>query len=87
VLAMVSKHSELVKRQARDRYGRFASPMSTTAPPHSCHEVGSLATTWRQTDLSKSMGVPFAPYKYPLMVKVDTHHILEIPLAKLLFLV
>jgi hypothetical protein len=23
---MVSNHSELVKRQARDRYGRFASP-------------------------------------------------------------
>jgi hypothetical protein len=30
---MVSKHSELVKRQARDYYGRFASPSSRTAPP------------------------------------------------------
>jgi hypothetical protein len=43
-LAMViKKHSELVKKQARDRYGRFASPSSMqevesssrcrTAPP------------------------------------------------------
>jgi hypothetical protein len=40
---MVSKHSELVKRQIRDRYGRFASPSSRqyTAPPPSCQEVGS----------------------------------------------
>jgi hypothetical protein len=34
-------------------------------------------------------GAPPWPYKYPLMVKVDTHthHILEIPLVKLSFLV
>jgi hypothetical protein len=38
---MVSKHLQLTKRQARDRYGRFASPLSCTAPPPSCHEVGS----------------------------------------------
>jgi hypothetical protein len=37
---MVSKHSELTKRQARDCYGRFASPSSRTAPPPSrCQEV------------------------------------------------
>jgi hypothetical protein len=41
VSAMFSKHSELTKRQARDRYGRFASPLSVTAPPPSRHEVGS----------------------------------------------
>jgi hypothetical protein len=40
--AMVSKHLELVKRQARDRYGRFTSPSSRTAPPPSHRqEVGS----------------------------------------------
>jgi hypothetical protein len=39
---MVSKHSELVKRQARDRYGRFASPSSHTTPPSSrMQKVGS----------------------------------------------
>jgi hypothetical protein len=34
-------------------------------------------------------GAPLLPYKYPLPVKVDTHthHILEIPLVKLSFLV
>jgi hypothetical protein len=32
---MVSKHSELVKRQARDCYVRFSSPSSHTAPPPS----------------------------------------------------
>jgi hypothetical protein len=40
-LAMVSKHSELKKRQDRDRYGRFASPSSHTTPHTSLHEVGS----------------------------------------------
>jgi hypothetical protein len=38
---MVSKPSELAKRQARDRCGRFASTSSRTAPPLSCQEVGS----------------------------------------------
>jgi hypothetical protein len=38
---MVSKHLELTKRQTRDRYGRFASPLSRTAsPPSCCQEVG-----------------------------------------------
>jgi hypothetical protein len=39
---MVSKHSELEKRQAQDHYGRFAFSSSCTAPPPSHHqEVGS----------------------------------------------
>jgi hypothetical protein len=38
---MVSKNSESAKRQARDCYGRFASPSSMTAPPLSCQEVES----------------------------------------------
>jgi hypothetical protein len=38
---IVSKHSLHVKRQARDRYGRFSSPSSRTAPPPSRQEVGS----------------------------------------------
>jgi hypothetical protein len=33
--AMVSKCSELTKRQARDRYGRLASPASCIVPPPS----------------------------------------------------
>jgi hypothetical protein len=40
-VAMVSKHLELMKRQAWDCYRRFASPSSTTAPPPSHQEVGS----------------------------------------------
>jgi hypothetical protein len=40
--AMVSKCSELTKRQARDCYGRLASPVSCIVPPASRHqEVGS----------------------------------------------
>jgi hypothetical protein len=39
--AMVSKHSELTKWHARDRYERFASPLSRTFPPPSrMQEVG-----------------------------------------------
>jgi hypothetical protein len=46
------------------------------------------ATTWCQTNLSKSVEVPFTPINTPLTVKVETHtHTLEIPPAKLSFLV
>jgi hypothetical protein len=38
---MVSKHSELLKSQARDRYGRFSSPSRCTAPPPTRQEVGN----------------------------------------------
>jgi hypothetical protein len=38
---MVSKHSELTKRQARDCYGKFASLSIRTAPPPSRQEVES----------------------------------------------
>jgi hypothetical protein len=50
--------------------------------------LGRPATTWCLTDLSKLVGAPFAPINTHLMVKVGTHthHILEIPLAKLPFL-
>jgi hypothetical protein len=41
--AMVNKYSELVRRQVRDRFGRFASPSSRTILPPSCQEVGSLS--------------------------------------------
>jgi hypothetical protein len=45
--AMDSKHSELTKRQTRDRYRRFASPSSRTAPPQKLqtppHSSSSLA--------------------------------------------
>jgi hypothetical protein len=40
-----------------------------------------------QTDLVKLVQAPLYLYKRLLMMKVDTHHILEIPLAKLSFLV
>jgi hypothetical protein len=36
--------------------------------------LGRSATTWRQTDLSKSVEVPFTPINTPLMVKVKTPH-------------
>jgi hypothetical protein len=38
---MVNKHSELVMRQARDGYGRFASPSSRTTHLPSGQEVAS----------------------------------------------
>jgi hypothetical protein len=38
---MVSKHSELMKRQTRDRYERSASPSSHTAHPPLFHKVGN----------------------------------------------
>jgi hypothetical protein len=41
-LAMISKkHSELMKKQTRDGYRRFASLSSRTAPPPSWQEVKS----------------------------------------------
>jgi hypothetical protein len=36
--------------------------------------LGYPASTWLQTDPSKSMEVPFTPINTPLMVKVDTPH-------------
>jgi hypothetical protein len=46
------------------------------------------ATTWRQTDLSKSVEVPLTPINTSFTVKVDTHthHYIETPLEKLPFL-
>jgi hypothetical protein len=40
---MVNKHSECMKRQIRNCYGRFASPSSAIAPPPSCQEVRSFS--------------------------------------------
>jgi hypothetical protein len=40
---MVSKHSELMKRQARDCYGMFASPSIYTAHLPSCQELASFS--------------------------------------------
>jgi hypothetical protein len=43
------------------------------------------ATTWRQTDLSKSVEVPFTPKNSPLTVKVETaHSFCSSPLVKVL---
>jgi hypothetical protein len=36
--------------------------------------LGRLATAWRQTDLSKSVEVPFTPINILLVVKVETPH-------------
>jgi hypothetical protein len=38
---VTKKHSELMKKQARDCYGRFVSLSSLTTPHPSCQEVGS----------------------------------------------
>jgi hypothetical protein len=47
--------------------------------------VGRPATTWTQTDLSKSVEVPFTPINTPLTVKVDTpHSFCSFPLVKVL---
>jgi hypothetical protein len=51
--------------------------------------LGQPATTWQVTTLAKSVELPHDPINTPLPMKVDTHthHILEIPVAKLSFLV
>jgi hypothetical protein len=51
--------------------------------------IGLPATTWRVTASAMSVELPQGPINTPLPMKVDTHthHILEIPLAKLPFLV
>jgi hypothetical protein len=49
--------------------------------------IGWPATTWHQTDFSKSVKLPHDPINTPYGGNEETHHILEIPLAKLLFLV
>jgi hypothetical protein len=40
---MLSKHSELAKKQTQDRYGRFASPSSHISAPPSGQEVESYS--------------------------------------------
>jgi hypothetical protein len=45
--------------------------------------LGRQTFTWRQTDLSKSMEVPFTPLNTPLTVKVETpHSTCSFPLVK-----
>jgi hypothetical protein len=44
-------------------------------------------TTWCQIDFSKSVELPYNPINTSYGGNEDTHHILEIPLAKLPFLV
>jgi hypothetical protein len=53
------------------------------APP------GRPATTWHQTNFSKLLELPHSPINTPLWLenRRHTHHILEIPLVKLSFLV
>jgi hypothetical protein len=51
------------------------------APP------GRPATTWCQTNFSKSVELPHGPINTPYDGNEKTHHILEILLAKLSFLV
>jgi hypothetical protein len=47
--------------------------------------LGRSITTWRQTDFSKSVVVPFTPINTPLTVKVDTpHSFCSSPLVKVL---
>jgi hypothetical protein len=38
------------------------------------YPTGRPATTWRQTDLFKSLEVPFTPINTLIMMKVDTPH-------------
>jgi hypothetical protein len=49
--------------------------------------LGRPATTWWQTDFSKSVELPHDPINTSYGGNEETHHILEIPLAKLSFLV
>jgi hypothetical protein len=47
--------------------------------------LGRSVTTWRQTDFSKSVEVPFTPINMPLTVQVDTSHsFCSSPLVKVL---
>jgi hypothetical protein len=59
------------------------------APPYrSATWLGKPTTTWQQTDFSKSMELTHSSINTPTVeMRGHTHHILEIPLAKLPFLV
>jgi hypothetical protein len=46
-----------MKRQARDCYGRFASPSSCTAPPPARHEMGSSSRHCTAPPLSRMQEV------------------------------
>jgi hypothetical protein len=56
------------------------------APPdRSATWLGRPATTWCDTDLSKSMEVPFTPINTPITVKVKIpHSTYSSPLVKVL---
>jgi hypothetical protein len=66
------ENAELVEKVGGDR---STQPTAWLARP---------ASTWRQTDFSKSVEIPFTPINTPLMVKVSTPHFTcSSPLVKL----
>jgi hypothetical protein len=46
--------------------------VEATPPGRPATCLGRPATTWHQTDLSRSVEVPFTPINTPFMEKVDT---------------
>jgi hypothetical protein len=64
--------SHVYKRRRRLSWRRES--VGATPPSHLATCFGHPTTTWRQTDLSKSVEVQFTPINTPLMVKVNTPH-------------
>jgi hypothetical protein len=53
--------------------------VEATTPSRAATRLDRLATTWCQTDLSKSVEVPFTPINSPLTVKVDKNLHVSMP--------
>jgi hypothetical protein len=69
----------------REEEGQGGGHRSTQPASHVAKSVGHHLVSYR---LDQVGAAPPRPYKYPLRWKLeDTHHYLEIPLAKLSFLV
>jgi hypothetical protein len=66
---------------------RWRKSVEAAPPCQPAMWLGQPATTWCQTDFSKSVELSHNPINTPYGGNEETHHILEIPLAKLSFLV
>jgi hypothetical protein len=75
----------------RERLWRWRKPVEAELIGQSATWLDRPAATGQVTTSAKSVEFPHGSINIPVSVKVDTHththHILEIPLAKLSFLV
>jgi hypothetical protein len=68
----------------RRRLSRWRKSVEAPPPGQPAMWLGHPASTWHQTNLSKSVEVSFTPKNTPLMVKVNTpHSFCSSPLVKI----